>query len=38
MDLEKSNWFTQKLINYLKALGHDGSDLQEHYSRCNKFI
>ena len=25
---KKSNWFTQKLINYLKALEHDGSDLQ----------
>ena len=28
MDLEKSNWFTQKLINYLKALEQDGSDLR----------
>ena len=28
MDLEKSNWFNQKLINYLKSLATDGNDLR----------
>ncbi len=28
MDLEKSNWFNQKLINYLKSLASDGNDLR----------
>ncbi len=29
MDLEKSNWFNQKLINYLKTFKKDGADLKD---------
>tara|TARA_R100001443_G_scaffold6230_1_gene14998 strand:+ start:1770 stop:2075 length:306 start_codon:yes stop_codon:yes gene_type:complete len=28
MDSEKSNWFTQKLINYLKSLEQDDFDIE----------
>ncbi len=29
MDLEKANWYIQKLINYLKTFKQEGADLKD---------